>query len=336
MTVLDLITSSLKLIRVIGADDKPQENDANDALSVLNMMLSAWSLDGQMLYYHKNELYALVSGQSSYYIGPRTQLVTTDFNDARFTGGSISVTVNGHTKTVAYATSVVATLTALAASIKTIPGIQSATFSTTSCTRTITIVPKTRPLVVTVNYSAVTGSGGFTATVTPVTTYDFDGTRPIRIENAFSRDSATYPIDRGMEIVPNEKFQQLDMKTMAVSYPSTLCYTPLMPAGLIRLWPVPSQAGLTLGITQYAQLTELEALTDEVALPPGYEMAIRYNLALQIAPEYGVAPTAWLMQEAAKAKQSITRINAEPVLPAPDYGILSGRGHFNIYAGGVL
>ena len=332
MTILDLITSSLKLLGVVAADDQPHENDANDALLVLNMLLDSWSLEGLTLYYPKNTIYNLVTGQQNYYIGPASQLITTSYSG--FTSGTIAATVNGVTYTQQYVTSIATTLAYLAAQIKANSNIQSATYSASNCNHLITIVPREQPIVVTVNTVGVVG--GLTAAVTAVAGIDFDGARPIKITHSFVRDTinVTYPIDWPVEIVPNDKYQQLDIKSLVSAYPVYLCYTPLMPAGLIRLWPVPNRTSLQLSLTTYAQHIIFSSLTSEFAMPPGYALAIRYNLAVQLANEYG-ADVSSIVRQAAETKATLMRINSEPVYASLDSAILQGgnTGRFNIISG---
>jgi len=332
MKVLDLITSTMKVLGVVSADDQPHENDTNDALMVLNMMMESWSLEGMTLYYHKNTLFNLITGQQNYYIGPASQLITTSYSG--FTAGTISATVNGTIFTQQYVTSIATTLAYLAAQIKTSSNILSATYSATGCNHFITIVPREQPIVVTVNTAGVVG--GLTAAVTAVAGIDFDCARPIRIDHCFVRDTinVAYPIDWPVEIVPNDKFQSLDIKALISAYPVYLNYTPLMPAGLIRLWPVPNRISLQLSITQYAQHQPFNLITDELNLPPGYTLALRYNLAVALAPEYGVDPSPFARQ-AAETKATLMRLNAEPVHASLDSAILQGgnTGRFNIISG---
>jgi hypothetical protein len=54
----------------------------------------------------------------------------------------------------------------------------------------------------------------------------------------------------------------------------------------LHLNPVPSAAD-TLVLYTWQQLSRFAATSDTFDLPPGYARAIRYNLALELAPEYG-------------------------------------------------
>lgn len=43
---LDILTESLRLLRVIGSNEAPDDDDARDALSALNRMMRRWEANG--------------------------------------------------------------------------------------------------------------------------------------------------------------------------------------------------------------------------------------------------------------------------------------------------
>jgi len=59
-------------------------------------------------------------------------------------------------------------------------------------------------------------------------------------------------------------------------------------------------------------ITDL-ALTDTIPYPDDHMMAFRYNLAIRLAPEFGVEPNAFLM---ALAETSFARLQARYTKPA--------------------
>lgn len=79
------------------------------------------------------------------------------------------------------------------------------------------------------------------------------------------------------------------------------------PTGAIRLRPSPS-AG-TLELYNYVELTALATLATSVAFPPGYDRALRYGLAVDLAPEFGRPLDQGLIGLANDAKMSIQGLN---------------------------
>jgi hypothetical protein len=155
----------------------------------------------------------------------------------------------------------------------------------------------------------------------------FNTTHPIKITSAFVRDSS---VDYQVEIIPNDKWQAITQKSLTSTYPQYLNYNAAYPAGTISLWPIPSKSGLYLGLSQYAQLTAFTSITQSIQLPLGYEQALRYNLAVELSPEYGIDPKQVVVSQAIKSKAALKRVNIEEVLMSTD-SALASNGCYNIY-----
>ena len=89
-------------------------------------------------------------------------------------------------------------------------------------------------------------------------------------------------------------------------------------------------------------LSRFETISDTVALPPGYELAIRFNLAQLMMPEYGKTDqvmAAMIDKQAAIGKGIIKRNNMNPQAPAMfDSDIVRGKkvDAAWIYSGGFI
>lgn len=81
------------------------------------------------------------------------------------------------------------------------------------------------------------------------------------------------------------------------------------------------------------QLSEPAALTTELHFPPGYMRAFAYNLAMEIAPEFGVEPSPQVMRIAMTSKRNLKRINNPYDVMTMPYAVVASRQRFNIYAG---
>lgn len=97
---------------------------------------------------------------------------------------------------------------------------------------------------------------------------------------------------------------------------------PLMnfPDITITPWPLPATA-MDLYLWSQKELSTFPTLTTTVTLPPGYDRALAFCLAEEIAGEYAVEPSLTVVRKAAWARKNIKRINAvNPRLDMP-YGI---------------
>lgn len=111
---------------------------------------------------------------------------------------------------------------------------------------------------------------------------DFDTARPMQIVEAFTSLSVT---DTPILIVNQEEYDSISYKD-AVGQPSALTYDSGFPTGLITIYPTPD-ASYTLTILSEKALTGFATLDTELTLPNGWERALVYNLAIELAPEYG-------------------------------------------------
>ena len=93
----------------------------------------------------------------------------------------------------------------------------------------------------------------------------------------------------------------------------------IMPAGLDTVAP--------------QELTQPATLSTELHFPPGYMRAFAYNLAMEIAPEFGVEPSPQVQRIAMTSKRNLKRINNPYDVMSLPYAIVANRQRFNIYAG---
>jgi hypothetical protein len=99
----------------------------------------------------------------------------------------------------------------------------------------------------------------------------------------------------------------------------------------VNLYPVPTAAH-SLVAYSLKPLTALAA-ADTLSLPPGYTRAIRYNLAMELAPEYGKQVDQILMGIASEAKADLKRSNIETILATSDAIMINQQSVFNITLG---
>jgi hypothetical protein len=161
---------------------------------------------------------------------------------------------------------------------------------------------------------------------------DINTTVPVRIENAFIRDSNSY--DYPLEIINNLAYDTVTLKTIT-SRPQYLYFERSYPLGTIYLLYLPNLAE-TLHINSWKQLQTFSGLTTALSMPIGYEDMIVYNLAVRLHGEY---PGSVLSDDARKiakdTKANLIRINAEPPVLDPGDSImdLHGHGQRNIFSG---
>jgi hypothetical protein len=82
-----------------------------------------------------------------------------------------------------------------------------------------------------------------------------------------------------------------------------------------------------------SELTQPATLATNLYLPPGYLRAFKYNLACEIAPEFGVEPPPTVSRIAMTSKRNLKRINNPDDVMSMPYSLVATRQRFNVYAG---
>jgi hypothetical protein len=134
---------------------------------------------------------------------------------------------------------------------------------------------------------------------------DLDSVRPVSVTNVYYRD--TNNIDYPVEMITSDQYDSIYSKTLSTGIPTVVYFNPAYPLSEIYPWPL-SSAG-TLFISAKKPLLNLSTYNTVLVLPVGYERLLRYALAVELMPEYGIqnAQVLGMMME---AKASIKRTNS--------------------------
>ena len=147
-------------------------------------------------------------------------------------------------------------------------------------------------------------------------TGDFVGNRPILL------DDATYYRDPGTNVSFGIKAINQQVLFVNMTYPNIDMY----------IYPKPTR-DLEWHFISVEELDRPATLTTDILFPPGYLRAFTYNLAMEIAPEFGVEPSPQVTRIAMTSKRNLKRINNPDDVMSMPYAIVASRQRFNIYAG---
>jgi hypothetical protein len=313
MTVpYDVISRALKDIGALEAGETPTPDAAQDAFDMMNDMIDQWSNENMMVFNVTEIICPVISGQTQYTIGPNPS--TLNFIGASFTG---SITGN----------------------ILTVTGIlsgalaQGQTLSGTGITAGTKIT------------QFLTGAGGNineqgtyqvninqTVASTTITAYY---QKPLNIDSAFVRVNTTsngQPITGGgldypMSVLALQDYEMIGLKTLSGPWPKAVYFNAGSDSGNLFVWPSPSQGELHLFANTL--FSRYESMYDDITLPQGYSMCLRWCLAERLMPMYGKASAtqiAMIQQFAGQAKATLKRTNMAPLAVAryPD-ALQTGR-----------
>jgi hypothetical protein len=104
-------------------------------------------------------------------------------------------------------------------------------------------------------------------------------------------------------------------------------------SGTVYVWPVPIAAG-ALALYTPAAVAEFTSINQRVALPPGYRRPLAFNLAVEIAAEYGKGSSVpqSVLAIATESKEALQRMNLK-LEPLKVDVATRYPGQFNIFIG---
>jgi hypothetical protein len=162
-------------------------------------------------------------------------------------------------------------------------------------------------------------------------TGDFQGNRPILLDDA-TYFKAPNGVSYGIKMINQQQYNGIAVKTVTSTYPQVMWVNMTFPDIEIYLYPRPTQ-NLEFHFVSVEKLTEVANLSTVLYYPPGYLRAFTYNLAMEIAPEFGVEPSPQVKRIAMTSKRDLKRINNPDDVMAVPYALVANRQRFNIYAG---
>ena len=172
--------------------------------------------------------------------------------------------------------------------------------------------------------------GAISRTLGP--TGNFVGNRPVLLDDStYFRDPAS-GISFGIKIINQQQYDGIAVKTVTSTYPQVIWINMDYPNIDMYIYPVPTKV-LEWHFISVTELDQPATLATVLSFPPGYLRAFRYNLACEIAAEFGVEPSPQVSRIAMTSKRNLKRINNPDDIMSLPYSIVGTRQRFNIFAG---
>ena len=161
---------------------------------------------------------------------------------------------------------------------------------------------------------------------------DFVGLRPVLFDDAtYYRDPGTN-VSFGIKFINQQQYDGIAVKTVTSTYPQVIFVNMGFPDVTMSIYPRPTR-DLEWHFVSVQELSNPATLATDLFFPPGYLRAFTYNLAMEIAPEFGVEPSPQVQRIAMTSKRNLKRINNPDDVMSMPYAIVATRQRFNIYAG---
>ena len=144
----------------------------------------------------------------------------------------------------------------------------------------------------------------------------FDMVRPVDIVGGYTYTTGS-TIDYPLEIIGERKYRNLQFKSSQSGNALYLWYNSTYGAtgyGTVYIYP-PDDTNLKINCL--VPLSEPDGITDDIIFPPEYDGYIKWNLAVEIAPEHGKEPSRTTIAHAVRTKIEMEQyhrsFNIEPV-----------------------
>lgn len=162
-------------------------------------------------------------------------------------------------------------------------------------------------------------------------TGDFVGNRPVLLDDA-TYYRAPSGVSYGVKFINQDQYNGIAVKTATSTFPQVIFVNETFPDVEMFIYPKPTQV-LEWHFISVQELSQPAVLATQLHFPPGYMRAFTYNLAMEIAPEFGVEPSPQVQRIAMTSKRNLKRINNPNDIMSLPYGVVANKQRFNIYAG---
>jgi hypothetical protein len=138
----------------------------------------------------------------------------------------------------------------------------------------------------------------------------FNIPRPIKIEavGLIWLANPIQPLELQLTLYTPDQWAGIPVKAVTSTIPSVVWDDNQFPFRNLNFWPIPNMVS-QIAIYTWQQLGQFPDLTTQFIFPPGYLKALRYNLAVDLAGEYGVPVPPNVAAIAIESKALVKTIN---------------------------
>jgi len=131
--------------------------------------------------------------------------------------------------------------------------------------------------------------------------------RPVLVDDAtYFKDPGT-GVSYGIKLINQQQYNGIAVKTVTSTYPQVIFVNNTFPNIDMYVYPRPTR-DLEWHFVSVQKLDNPAGLATVLLFPPGYLRAFTYNLAMEIAPEFGLEPSPQVQRIAMTSKRNLKRI----------------------------
>jgi hypothetical protein len=175
----------------------------------------------------------------------------------------------------------------------------------------------------------VAGQASYTWGLEPgeVTPADISGPPPVRLELCLLNIGGSPAEEWPVTVLNQTQYETgIAIKALQSSYPTYAYLEQSRPYASLHIWPVPDLP-YTLMLFPEQEREPYTHWDHVLSWPAGYERCMSFNLAVDLAPQYGIEPPSTILRIAEESKRLIGNVNAEVGSLTMEYGgVLRGSG----------
>lgn len=165
---------------------------------------------------------------------------------------------------------------------------------------------------------------------------DWDTERPVGLDSMYLQytdaDSGPPPLNLLVYALNQDQYNAIIVPNTQTTIPTGVYIDDSFPLRIVFMWPVPT-VNYDINLWTWTLVDGFDSVTDDISLPPGYERMLRFNLALELAPEYGLTPSQIVAAGALDSKMAVKRNNIKPLFMVCDPAITRRTTAFNWLTG---
>lgn len=142
---------------------------------------------------------------------------------------------------------------------------------------------------------------------------DVVGVPPVRLELCLLTVAGAQQEDWVVGILDQRQYEEgVYLKLMQSTFPEYVYLADTQPVKTLYVWPVPSASGHTLQLLPWPAHPQYTHWDEGLEWPQGYLRLMSSNLAVELAPEYGLEASPTVQRLAAQALADLAPINFRP------------------------
>lgn len=151
----------------------------------------------------------------------------------------------------------------------------------------------------------------------PPNSWDFNSPRPAAIDRVgiIFLGNPNQPLELPMQYLTVAQWQEIPVKNISSSIPQYCWDDQGYPFRSLNFWPIPNTNDQVV-IYPWAALTTPATFTTQMAMPPGYQQALRFNLAVMLAAEFPPVPpeTMQMLTSIASSSKAVIKAMNTPIV----------------------